>query len=201
MRAEWTASGACSSGSTAPPRGATRRASGGAATTSTTRAERSRGCRGGTAELEISRRHGFRATCPDELEHSRSAVGHSGGVGRGSACTAQAPRAGGTGQCRFRPASFDVSVEAESGRAGCMPDEKGRTSMGAKTEALARQFEGKARDAVATLEKLGDADWKKVTAAERWTVGVTAHHLARGAGGGGRHPERSPCREAGTQGP
>jgi hypothetical protein len=61
-----------------------------------------------------------------------------------------------------------------------MPVQKGRTSMGAKTEALARQFEGKARDAVATLEKLGDADWKKVTAAERWTVGVTAHHLARG---------------------
>jgi len=45
--------------------------------------------------------------------------------------------------------------------------------MGAKTEALARQFEGKAQDAVATLEKLGDGDWKKVTAAERWTVGVT----------------------------
>ena len=52
--------------------------------------------------------------------------------------------------------------------------------MEAKTEALARQFEGKARDAVATLEKLGDADWKKVTAAEGWTVGVTAHHLAGG---------------------
>src|SRR5881397_3265795 len=61
-----------------------------------------------------------------------------------------------------------------------MPDEKGRTSMGAKTEALAGQFDGKARDAVATLEKLGDADWKKVTAAEKWTVGVTAHHLAGG---------------------
>jgi hypothetical protein len=60
-----------------------------------------------------------------------------------------------------------------------MPDEKGRTSMGAKMEAPARQFEGKARDAVATLEKLGDADWKKVTA-EKWTVGVTAHHLAGG---------------------
>jgi uncharacterized protein (TIGR03083 family) len=60
-----------------------------------------------------------------------------------------------------------------------MPDD-GRTPMGAKTEALARQFEDKARDAVATLEKLGDADWKKVTAAEKWTVGVTAHHLAGG---------------------
>src|SRR6266540_1346144 len=32
MPADWTASGACTSGSTAPPRGATRRASGGAAT-------------------------------------------------------------------------------------------------------------------------------------------------------------------------
>src|SRR5881296_3627615 len=40
MRAAWTASGACTSGSTAPPRGATRRASGGAATTSTTTIER-----------------------------------------------------------------------------------------------------------------------------------------------------------------
>jgi hypothetical protein len=28
-----------------------------------------------------------------------------------------------------------------------MPNDKGRTSMGAKTETLARQFEGKARDA------------------------------------------------------
>src|SRR5256884_5010320 len=87
---------------------------------------------------------------------------------------------GGTGQCRFPPASFDISVETETGVAGCTPDEKGRTSMGAKTEALARQFEGKAQDGVATLEKLGDGDWKKVTAAEKWTVGVTAHHLARG---------------------
>src|SRR5437879_4165554 len=87
---------------------------------------------------------------------------------------------GGTGQCRFPPASFDISVETETGGAGCTPDEKGRTSMGAKTEALARQFEGKAQDAVATLEKLGDGDWKKVTAAERWTVGVTAHHLSGG---------------------
>jgi len=54
--------------------------------------------------------------------------------------------------------------------------------MGAKTDTLARQFEGKAREAVATLEKLGEADWKKVTAAEKWTVGVTAHHLAGGLG-------------------
>jgi uncharacterized protein (TIGR03083 family) len=52
--------------------------------------------------------------------------------------------------------------------------------MSAKAEALAAQIEGKARDAVATLQKLGDADWQKVTAAEKWTVGATAHHLAGG---------------------
>ena len=52
--------------------------------------------------------------------------------------------------------------------------------MGAKAEALAKQFEAKAREAQVALEKLGDADWKKVTAAEKWTVGVTAHHLAGG---------------------
>ena len=34
--------------------------------------------------------------------------------------------------------------------------------MGAKAEALAAQIEGKARDAVTTLQKLGDGDWKKV---------------------------------------
>jgi len=52
--------------------------------------------------------------------------------------------------------------------------------MGAKAEALAGQLEAKARDAVATLEKLGDTDWQAVTGAEKWTVGVTAHHLAGG---------------------
>src|SRR5213595_896212 len=56
MRGDWTASGACTSGLTAHPRGATRRASGGAATTSTTRADRCRGCRAATAGQEISRR-------------------------------------------------------------------------------------------------------------------------------------------------
>src|SRR6266404_6051781 len=61
MRVDWTASGACTSGSTAPPRGVTRRASGGAATTSTPRAERSRRCgrrNCGTGDLTT---HGFRA--------------------------------------------------------------------------------------------------------------------------------------------
>ena len=50
--------------------------------------------------------------------------------------------------------------------------------MGAKGEALAKQFEAKAQEAAAVVEKLSDADWKKVTAAEKWSVGVTAHHVA-----------------------
>ena len=52
--------------------------------------------------------------------------------------------------------------------------------MGTKSEALATQVEAKAREASATLEKLSDTDWKKVTEAENWAVGVTAHHLAGG---------------------
>jgi hypothetical protein len=51
-------------------------------------------------------------------------------------------------------------------------------SMGAKGEALAKQFETRAQEATAVLEKLSDADWKKVTDAEKWSVGVTAHHVA-----------------------
>ena len=50
--------------------------------------------------------------------------------------------------------------------------------MGAKSEALAKQFEAKVEEATGVLEKLSDADWKKVTAAEKWPVGVTAHHVA-----------------------
>ena len=50
--------------------------------------------------------------------------------------------------------------------------------MGVKSEALAKRFEAKAQDAMATLEQLSEADWKKVTEGEKWPVGVTAHHLA-----------------------
>ena len=49
--------------------------------------------------------------------------------------------------------------------------------MGAKGETLAKQFEAKAREAGAYIETLGDADLKKVTEAEKWTVAATAHHL------------------------
>ena len=50
--------------------------------------------------------------------------------------------------------------------------------MATRSETLARQFEEKVRDAEALLQTLSDQDWTKVTAGERWPVGVTAHHLA-----------------------
>lgn len=50
--------------------------------------------------------------------------------------------------------------------------------MGAKAEKLAKEFEAKAQEATAAMEKLSDADWTKVTSAEKWSVGVTAHHVA-----------------------
>lgn len=50
--------------------------------------------------------------------------------------------------------------------------------MGARAETLARQFEAKVQEATGVLERLSDSDWKKVTAAEKWPVGVVAHHMA-----------------------
>ena len=52
--------------------------------------------------------------------------------------------------------------------------------MGARAESLAKQYEAKAAELTATIQKLSDADWKKVTTAEKWPVGVTAHHVAGG---------------------
>jgi hypothetical protein len=52
--------------------------------------------------------------------------------------------------------------------------------MGAKAESLAKQFEAKVQEATALIEKLTDTDWKKVTSAEQWPVGVVAHHVAMG---------------------
>jgi hypothetical protein len=51
-------------------------------------------------------------------------------------------------------------------------------SMGARGETFARQFEAKAQEATAVMERLSDADWSKTTASETWTVGVVAHHIA-----------------------
>ena len=50
--------------------------------------------------------------------------------------------------------------------------------MSARAETLAKQFETKAAEMTSALEKLTDADWKKATAGEKWTVGVAAHHVA-----------------------
>ena len=50
--------------------------------------------------------------------------------------------------------------------------------MGAKGEALAKKFEAKVQEATGVIEKLSDGDWKKITSAEKWSVGVTAHHIA-----------------------
>jgi len=50
--------------------------------------------------------------------------------------------------------------------------------MGARSDMLAKQFEERANALTETIEKMSDADWKKVTTAEKWTVGVTAHHAA-----------------------
>ena len=54
--------------------------------------------------------------------------------------------------------------------------------MAGKSEALAKKFEAKVDEATAVFEKLSDADWKKVTA-EKWPVGVTAHHIANSHAG------------------
>ena len=51
--------------------------------------------------------------------------------------------------------------------------------MGAKAEALAKQFEAKVQEATSVLEKLSDAEWKKVAQGEKWSVGVVAHHMAQ----------------------
>ena len=50
--------------------------------------------------------------------------------------------------------------------------------MAGKAEALAKQFEAKVQEATGVMERLSDADWKKTTSSEKWTVGVVAHHLA-----------------------
>ena len=52
--------------------------------------------------------------------------------------------------------------------------------MGSKAEALARQFEAKAREATGVIERLSEADWRRTTADETWTVAVVAHHVASG---------------------
>jgi hypothetical protein len=39
-------------------------------------------------------------------------------------------------------------------------------------------FEAKVDEVTAILENLSDTDWRKTTAAEKWTVAATAHYVA-----------------------
>jgi DUF1009 family protein len=50
--------------------------------------------------------------------------------------------------------------------------------MGAKAEALAKQYEARVQEATGIMERLSEADWKKATSSEKWTVAVVAHHIA-----------------------
>jgi hypothetical protein len=52
--------------------------------------------------------------------------------------------------------------------------------MSTRAETLATEFEARAAELTAVIEGSTDGDWKKVTAAEKWTVGVAAHHVAGG---------------------
>jgi hypothetical protein len=52
--------------------------------------------------------------------------------------------------------------------------------MGARANALAKQFEEASQAMTDALGRLSDADWRKSTSAEKWTVGVAAHHVAMG---------------------
>ena len=51
--------------------------------------------------------------------------------------------------------------------------------MGARAEALAKQFEASSQSLTDLITGLSDADWRKTTAsAEKWPVAVVAHHVA-----------------------
>ena len=72
-----------------------------------------------------------------------------------------------------------VDLEFPCSSTGCGTNITWEETMATKGEDYARQFEAKAEGAMAVLEKLSDADWKKTTATEKWTVAATAHHIAR----------------------
>ena len=52
--------------------------------------------------------------------------------------------------------------------------------MGARADALAKQFEVKVEEATALFETLTEREWKKKSSAEKWPVGVVVHHIAVG---------------------
>jgi DinB superfamily len=55
--------------------------------------------------------------------------------------------------------------------------------MGARAEQLANTFEQSCREFNVVVERLTEAEWKKITTAEKWPVGVVAHHVAEGHAG------------------
>ena len=69
--------------------------------------------------------------------------------------------------------------------------------MGTRAEQLASKFDQACREINTVVEKLSDVEWKKVTSAEEWPVGVVAHHVAGGhaaiSGLVQRSPRASPC--------
>ena len=52
--------------------------------------------------------------------------------------------------------------------------------MGARAEQLAKKFDESCGEFNKVVESLSDTDWKKVTSAEKWPIGVVAHHVAEG---------------------
>jgi len=55
--------------------------------------------------------------------------------------------------------------------------------MGARAEQLAKKFDESCAEFNKVVEGLSDADWKKETSAEKWSVGVVAHHVAEAHAG------------------
>ena len=55
--------------------------------------------------------------------------------------------------------------------------------MGARAEQLAKKFDESCAEFNKVVEGLSDADWTKVTSAEKWPVGVVAHHVAEAHAG------------------
>jgi uncharacterized damage-inducible protein DinB len=52
--------------------------------------------------------------------------------------------------------------------------------MSERAQALAEQFEDANRELISTVERCSEAEWRAQTAAEGWSVAVTAHHIAGG---------------------
>jgi hypothetical protein len=50
--------------------------------------------------------------------------------------------------------------------------------MGARADALAKRFEEASKAVTDVIARVSDADWKKMTSGEKWSVGVVAHHVA-----------------------